>query len=123
VLPSAVRAYDSRAGQVPTGVVKGQLLAGQERTVDLRVGGGVPAGATAALLNLTVTNTSAAGFLKLFKPGAAVPSASAINWYAASSNLANNATAAVSATAGITVRCGGSGASTDVIIDVVGYYR
>ncbi len=123
VLPSAVRAYDSRAGQVPTGVAKGQLASGQERTVDLRVGSGVPAGATAALLNVTVTGTSAGGFLKLFKPGAAVPSASAINWVAAGSNLANHATVAVSPTAGVTVRCGGSGAVTDVIIDVMGYYR
>jgi hypothetical protein len=123
VLPSAVRAYDSRAGQAPTNVTKGPLLAAQERVVDLKIGGGVPAGAQAALLNVTVTNTSAAGFLKLFKPGAAVPTASAINWFSQGSNIANNATVAVSPTATVSVRCGGTAASTDVIVDVVGYYR
>lgn len=123
VLASAVRAYDSRPGYAPTSVVKGTLSAGQERTVDLTVGGGLPAGVRGALLNVTVTGTSTAGFLKLYRPGAAVPSASAINWDHAESNVANNATVAPDAAGGIVVRCGGSGAVTHVIVDVVGYYR
>ena len=123
VLDAAVRAYDSRAGSAPLTVVKGQLAAGQERTIDLKVGGGLPAGASAALINLTVTGTSAGGgFLKTFKPGAAVPAASAINWTSGGQNIANGATVAVSPTGTLTVRCGGSGASTDFIVDVAGYY-
>lgn len=118
-----MRAYDSRPGLVPTSVTKGKLAQNQVRTVDLTVGGGLPAGARAALVNLTVTGTSdGSGFLKVFKPGSPVPSASAINWSSGGQNIANSATVTVSPTGGLTVRCGGTGASTDVIVDVAGYY-
>jgi hypothetical protein len=122
VLDSPIRTYDSRPGSGPPGVPKGKLLADQQRDIDLKVASAVPAGATAALLNLTVTGTSSGGFLRAFKRGAAAPAASAINWDHAGAAIANNATVACDANARITIRCGGSGASTDFIIDVVGYY-
>jgi hypothetical protein len=54
-------------------VVKGKLLEGQTRDIDLGVGGGVPAGAIGALVNLTVTQTSTSGFLRAYKKGVAQP--------------------------------------------------
>lgn len=113
---SPVRAYDSRA----TG---GRISAGQERDIPLKTNGGVPDGATAALLNITVTETSTAGFLKVFKPGVAVPAASNINWDHEGSNVANNATVVLDAEERCRIRCGGTSASTHVIVDVLGWYR
>lgn len=121
VLDTSVRPYDSRVGAVPTNVVKGRLLQNQERTIDLRVGGGVPNGVRAAIVNLTVANTAGGGFLKAFKPGTPVPTASVINWFQGQT-VANSATVAVTSNGGLTLRCGGNGASTDVIVDVAGYY-
>jgi hypothetical protein len=123
VLDSPIRCYDSRAGQAPLSVTKGKLNTGVERDVDLKVGGTGASGAVAALCNLTVTGTSAGGFLKAFKKGAALPAASAINWDHANSNVANSVTVACNAAGIITLRCGGTGASTDFIVDVVGLYR
>jgi hypothetical protein len=124
ILPAAVRAYDSRPGSTPTSVVKGRLFQNQVRTIDLRVGGGLPpTGARAALINLTVTSTSSSGgFLKTFKAGTSVPIASAVNWSTGGQTIANSATVAVSSTGGLSVSCGGNGASTDFIVDVAGYY-
>lgn len=113
---SPIRAYDSR-------VTGGRIAAGQERDVPLKTGGGVPEGANAALLNVTVTDTSTAGFLKVFKPGAAVPSASNINWDHTGSNVANNATVVLDTEERCRIRCGGTSASTHFIVDVLGWYR
>jgi hypothetical protein len=122
LLAAPVRAYDSRAGFPPAGVTKGQLAAGAQRTVDLKVGGGVPAGATGALVNLTVTNTSPGGFLVAFRNGSPLPASSSINWDHAGATVANNATVAVDSAARITVACGGAGAVADFIVDVLAYY-
>lgn len=42
--------------------------------------GGVPAGATGAILNVTVTDTTAAGLATVFPTGATQPVASNLNW-------------------------------------------
>lgn len=124
LLDAAARAYDSRPGATPTSVVKGRLFQNQVRTIDLRVGGGLPpTGARAALINLTITSTSSSGgFLKTFKAGTSVPVASAVNWSTGGQTIANSATVAVSSTGGLSVSCGGNGASTDFLVDVAGYY-
>ena len=113
VFPAANRAYDSRA----TG---GPLAAGQTRTVNLSTAGGVPAGATGALVNLTVTETSGAGYLTIFAAGLAFPGTSNINWSASGQTLANNATSGMDGSAQVSVFCGGG--QTQFIIDVAGYY-
>jgi hypothetical protein len=120
VLGTPVRAYDSRAGQAPLGVVKGALGAGATRALDMSVGGAVPAGATAVLVNLTVVNTSPGGFLSAYRTGAAAPSTSSINWDHAGAVLGNNATVGVNTARSLTVRCGSG--STHLVVDVLGYY-
>ena len=113
---SPIRAYDSRT----TG---GRISADQFRDIQLKTGGGVPDGANGALLNITATETSTAGFLQAYKPGAAVPAASNINWDHANSNVANNATVLLDASEQCRIRCGGTNASTQFIVDVLGWYR
>ena len=123
LLPAPVRCYDSRDGLPPLGGVKGPLLSGQTRDIDLSVGGGVPAGAIGALLNITVTQTSTSGFLRAYKKGVAQPLSSALNWDHAGTNLANNATVACDSARRITIACFGAGASTHLVVGVTGYYR
>ncbi|MCB1261833.1 MAG: hypothetical protein KDB33_15810 [Acidimicrobiales bacterium] len=122
-LVTPVRVYDSRPGQQPVSVPKGVLASGQQREVDGTLGGQVPPGATGVLVTLTVTNTSTAGFLQAFAPGSAVPATSVHNWDHQGTNAATTTVVACSAAGRITVRCGGVGAATDVIVDVIGYYR
>jgi hypothetical protein len=87
------------------------------------VGGtcGVPSGAKAVSLNVTVTAPSAQGNLKLFASGAPPPLASTQN-YAAGQTRANNAVAPLSSAGKIAVRCSPSG-TAHVIVDVNGYFQ
>jgi hypothetical protein len=120
-LASPVRAYDSRPGQLPVTGPKTQITAGVNRDIDLTGAGLLATTAKAALVNLTVTNTSAGGFLKVFQKGAAVPTASNINWSSAGLTLANSTFVALDANGFITVRCGGTGAATDFIVDILAF--
>ncbi len=122
ILGTSYRAYDSRAGFAPLGVTKGKLTEGQTRTnIDLKVNGGaeaIPIGISAAIVNLTATNTSSAGFLGIFKNGTVWPGTSTVNWFATNSSIANSAIVAVDAQSRVSVRCAGS---ADFIIDVIGF--
>jgi hypothetical protein len=91
-------------------------------TRDVRVAGaaGVPADADAVVLNATVTRTTTASHLTIWPSGEARPTASSINWDPGWT-IAN----------AVTVKVGGAGSvsvynaqgATDVVLDVVGYYR
>jgi hypothetical protein len=107
------RAYDSRTHDGP-------LAGGGKRNVSLS-SGGLPAGASLALINLTVVKTVGAGYLSLYEEGTSAPSplTSNINWFSSGQTIANNATVAVSSSGGITVQAGGT---TDFVIDVFGFY-
>jgi adhesin/invasin len=94
-------------------------LTGQ--TLNLTVAGGsttVPAAATAVVLNVTVTNTTGAGFLTIWPAGSARPTISNLNW-AAGETRPNLVT--------VTVGTGGqvslfANSNTDVVVDEEGYY-
>jgi hypothetical protein len=123
ILPATVRCYDSRVGSPPAGGTKGKITSAATRQIDTTNNStGVPAGATAVLVNLTVANTSVAGFLALFKGGIAWPGTSSINWDHAGQAIANLAVVALDPTAKIAAYCT-AGASCDFIIDVIGYYQ
>ncbi len=111
VLSSAVRAYDSRT-------TDGKLVSGGQRTITLT---GVPSGSSAATVSVTVTGTTAGGFLALFKDGIVYPGNSNLNWYATGQTLAVTTVSAVSDVSRLVVRAGGGG-STHVIVDVIGYH-
>jgi hypothetical protein len=119
-----VRVYDSRPGEDPLGVDKGQLNPGQERVVDVGLNDAVPTFASAVLCNLSVVSTVNAGFLAMFKDGVPYPGHSSVNWSASNQIIGNNATSGVdidNAEVNVRVRCGGSG-GTHFVVDVLGHY-
>jgi len=83
---------------------------------------GIPATAGAYSLNMTVTNTGSNpfGFLKVWPQGAAEPNVSTLNWSSGGQTIANAAIVPAGTAGGITVKSGN--ASSDVIIDINGYY-
>jgi hypothetical protein len=92
-----------------------KLAAGEERTIQLPV----PVGISAAVIQLTVTETGGAGFIGVFPADApGWPGNSSINWFAPGSNVGNTVITAVSPDGKIKIRGGGS--ETHVIIDVPG---
>jgi hypothetical protein len=123
MLSVPVRVYDSRPGTSPAIGPKTALFSGQDRTLDATVNGsGVPASASAILVNLTVVNTTASGFLAVFKGGIGWPGTSSINWFGDAQILANGVTTAVANLGMFAVHCGGVNNGTDFLVDVVGYY-
>jgi hypothetical protein len=83
------------------------------------VGGlSVPAGATAVIGNLTVTNTQGGGALILFPHGATRPLTSNIN-YAGGATIANFAMVGLSSGGAMDLFVVGAG--TDALFDVAGY--
>jgi hypothetical protein len=123
LLDEPVRAYDSRS------TTDGKLVADTARVVDLSSGlngsngsvPAVPAGARAALITLTVTQTNGSGFLKAYSSALTTPPAtSTINWTAPNSDIATSTTVAVDGSGKIALLAGLNG--THVIVDVAGYY-
>jgi len=88
--------------------------------LSLRVGGnnGVPTTASAAILNVTVTNTFAPSFLTLYPCGAR-PNASDLNWVAGQT-VANLTVATLNL--GATCIYNSTG-TTDVVVDLSGYFN
>jgi uncharacterized protein (DUF1501 family) len=80
--------------------------------------GGVPSGARAAMLNVTVTGSTATGFLTVWPSGLAVPNSSNIN-YAAGQTIANAVMAKLGTNGRMRVN---ASKPVHVIGDVVGYF-
>lgn len=122
VLPTPARIYDSRAGTTPDQGPKTPLSGNAARTLDLKVNGsGVPAGATAALLTVLLVNAANAdGNMTVWAAGAARPQANTLVWGGSAGRFTTSATSALDAQARIQVA---ASASTNLVIDVVGYYR
>jgi hypothetical protein len=132
VLPSPVRAYDSRPSQVPSAAPQGgegPFASGTARNVDLSLnatGGGplVPVGATAAVVTVSVFSITAEGFMTLYRSGTVPASTINVFW----GNLAGNQTAATTIVAlsearQFSIRATlANGPSVAAAIDVVGYY-
>lgn len=90
---------------------------GEARSISL--GRAVPATATAVVANVTVTNPTSTGFLTLFPSGITQPMVSNLNWITGRS-IPNLATIPLGADGKITIF--NSAGSTDVLVDVAGYY-
>ena len=105
------------------GVGGGPALGGGT-TRDFPVGSqcGVPATASAIAANVTVTLPTAPGNLRFYAGGDPVPPVSTIN-YSAGQTRANNATVPLGPNGDFVVRCGQSGGSVELIVDVVGYFQ
>ncbi|MEU9143985.1 PKD domain-containing protein [Streptomyces sp. NPDC048349] len=111
------RFVDTREGR---GTAKGQVAGQGSFDVQVAGAGGVPKGATAVSLNVTVTNPREAGHLTVYPTGQAAPTASNLN-FTAGQTVANSVIVPVGPDGPITVR-NGAWQGTDVVIDVNGYY-
>jgi hypothetical protein len=112
VTTAPTRALDSRYG---IGAPAGQLAPHQQFQLCLPV----PAGASAAALNLTVTGSSQAGWLSAYPDGTARPGTSSINW-GPGETIANMTQTPVGAGGCVDLYNGG-GAAVSVIADLSGY--
>lgn len=80
---------------------------------------GAPAGATSVVMNVTVTNTTAASFLTVFPAGNARPLTSNLNW-TSGKTVANLVEVPVGAGGAVTIY--NRGGSTNVAVDLEGYF-
>jgi hypothetical protein len=118
--PSApVRVLDSR----PSGPAAGGYTTpwGPDVTRAVTVAGvnGIPAGADAVVLNVTVTATTAGSYLTVYPAGQSRPLASSLNWVPGQT-VANAVTTKVGTGGQVSVL--NAAGNADVIVDVVGYY-
>lgn len=114
------RICDTRSAVDYTTSCTGQTL-GPRGSITVTVAGvdGVPLNATAVVLNVTVTGTTASSYLSLYPSGTTQPTISDLNW-TASKTVPNLAVVEVGP-GGQVVVFNDSG-SADVVIDVVGWY-
>ena len=91
----------------------------ETRNLTIRGTAGIPAGATAVALNVTVVNPSAAGFLTVWPADAPRPDASNLN-FVAGQIVPNMVTVGLSASGAISLF--NARGATDVIVDVAGWY-
>jgi hypothetical protein len=133
------RLYDSRAAgsntpNPPLGVGQGALLkgSGTPNSRNLQVTGnlGIPATATAVIVNLTAVGVSKGGFFNLYPTGGTVPNVSNLNWNDPTApgtnrprDIANLAIVPLSSSGQMTIGVGGNDPATgaNIIVDVVGY--
>ena len=95
------------------------LGAASTLTVQVTGEGGVPStGVSAVVANVTVTDTTSAGFLTIWPTGQSQPVASSLNW-PAGGTVGNLVTVPVSASGQISVY--NFAGAADVIVDVDGY--
>ncbi len=115
------RAIDTRNVPGPGG---GPALgAGEIRDLALVGTCGIPTSARAVAYNVTVTNATAAGSALLFPAGEEPPLASSVS-FGAGRTRANNGIVATGASGEVSLAVDlPYGASVDVVVDVVGYFR
>ena len=107
------RIMDTRLGGSP-------LAANSTLHMNVRGQGGIPAGAHTAVLNVTVTNPTAGSYLTLWPTGATQPVASDLN-FVAGLTVANKVIVKIGANGQVDVF--NAAGSTQVIVDVVGWYN
>ncbi len=113
------RLLDTRTGETPSGL---PAPLGPGQSLDLAVTGPrlpVVGAISVVVVNVTVTDTTASSFLTVFPTDEARPTASNLNWVAGQV-VANLVTVKVDADGEI--RLFNNGGSTDVVVDLDGYY-
>jgi len=112
LLPTPVRAYDTRDGAGP-------FQGDDTRTLSLS--SALPIGAAGALLNVTIADTVGSGHVQVYSAAEGSPPATSnLNWFAGGQVVANSVTTAVDASRQIKITLHGGTAS--VIVDVFGSY-
>ncbi|HET9655021.1 MAG TPA: hypothetical protein VFP72_06690, partial [Kineosporiaceae bacterium] len=116
---SPARILDTRVG---TGAPSRALPAGGDLTLPVAGVGGVPAsGVRAVVVNVTVTEPAAAGFLTVFPSGVDLPLASNLN-FLPGQTIANLVVVKVGTGDQVVIHNGSSG-TVHVVGDVSGYYQ
>jgi hypothetical protein len=108
----------------PVGPMGGpSLLSDSDRSFTLTGQCGIPSGAQAVAVNVTVVNpTNGPGVLTLYPSGIPLPTAATVN-YKAGQIRGNAAMVSLGATGGIAVHCSQGGGTADMVIDVTGYFK
>ena len=124
---SASYAVVAFTGTAPTRVLDTRVPIGAPTAAKLGAGAtmtltvpGLPAGATAVALNVTVTNPTAGSYLSVYPGGAAQPNASNLN-YVAGQTIPNMVVVPVGP--GGTVTLFNAAGLVHVIADLIGYYN
>ncbi|HMJ79072.1 MAG TPA: hypothetical protein VK507_24010 [Iamia sp.] len=124
ILPTPKRIYDSRPGTSPTGVGPKTPLVGGDapRTLDLKQNSsGVPAGATGAVVTVLLVNAAIGdGNFTIWANDKLKPPANTLVWGGSAKRFTTQTITAVDAQARVKVD---ASRQTDVVIDVVGFYR
>jgi hypothetical protein len=115
-----VRVLDSRS-TFSIGLA-GKFLPNLPRTLSIAGANGVPADATAITGNLTVVGQTRAGYLSITPDPEANPATSTLN-FPTGDTRANGVSVPLNASGDLSIVFKASGGSTDVILDVTGYYR
>jgi len=114
------RAVDTRR---PDGALGGPaLVADAPRSFTLAGTCGIPADASAVVLNATVTEATAGGHLQLFAAGASAPETSVLS-FPASVTRASNAIVSLSEGGAVTAISKTSSGTAHLIVDVSGYFQ
>jgi len=128
-LAAPFRVYDSRVGQPnPSTSTQGVLaFGGGARTINCTptpnpTGATLPAGTSAVLFNVTLANTvGAVGSVVVWANGASEPMTASITWTGSSVVVGNAVTSACDVSQDVQIKCT-TGSSTNVILDVIGFY-
>jgi hypothetical protein len=99
----------------------GPLVCGVDRVVSMAGTCGVPADAKAVSVNLTATEASTNGNLRLFAAGSPQPLVSSLN-YVPGVNRANNAISPLNASGQMAILCSPTG-TVHAVVDVNGYFK
>ncbi|MEU9081251.1 hypothetical protein [Streptomyces sp. NPDC048357] len=111
------RLLDTRDG---TGAVKGKVAPYSSTRVKVGGNGTIPAGVTAVVLNITVTNTTSAGHITAFPEGTERPTTSNVNFKAG--QTVPNLVIVPVGKSGYVELANRGGQSVDLIADVTGYF-
>ena len=122
VLPTPARIYDSRPGTAPAAGPKTPLSGNTSRLLYTNYNGsGVPNDATAVSVTVLLVNAANVnGNFTMWAGDAAKPASNTMVWGAGSGRYTGFAISALGSNATIQVA---ASATTDVVLDVVGYYR
>ena len=102
----------------------GPFVSGTPRVLTVVPGGAVPSTAAAITGNLTVVNARSAGWVALTEQPTASPGGTSTLNFPAADTRANGITAPLSPTGTIAlIHVGTSGTTTDLILDVTGYFH
>jgi len=112
-----IRILDTRDG---TGEFNTPMGQGVSRAISVAGSNGIPGAATAVVGNLTATNTTAPSYMTAWPDGQNKPNASDLNWVA-HETVPNLVVVMLGSNGKLDLF--NAGGSTDVVLDVVGYYR